>query len=273
MPIAITQVDAFTAEPFAGNPAAVCILDHLRADAWMQAVAMEMNLSETAFLCRAPSPEHPDDWQLRWFTPAAEVELCGHATLAAAHHLTEAGIVDPGPIRFHTASGLLTAEVGPDGWVTLDMPALPVEPTTPPGALLEAIGTEPVAVAKSRYDYLVELADAEAVRALEPDLLRLRSISSMRGLIVTAVGDGLFDIVSRFFAPGVGVDEDPVTGSAHCSLGPYWSDRLGTDELLAHQASARGGTVRVTTAGERVRLTGQAVTTLHGELTVEAPAG
>jgi len=269
VPTSIAQVDAFTAEPFAGNPAGICVLDAVDDERWMQSVAAEMNVAETAFLCRDGA-----DWRLRWFTPEVEVDLCGHATLASAHHLTEAGLVGPGPIRFHTASGVLTAEIADDGWITIDMPAVPVEPTTPPGALLEALGTDQVvAVSKGRLDYLVEVTDADVVRGLEPDHTRLKAIPSMRGLIVTAIGDGLFDIVSRFFAPGVGIEEDPVTGSAHCALAPYWAARLERTELLAHQASRRGGTIRVALAGDRVRLSGQAVTTLRGELTVDPPTG
>ncbi len=258
------QVDAFTDRPFAGNPAAVCLLDGPRDSDWMQDVAREMNLSETAFL-------HPlgNGFALRWFTPAIEVELCGHATLASAHVLWETGTLAPEEIaRFHTLSGLLTA--GRKGeWMELDFPARPVEEIQPPEGLVEALGAgaaEPAFVGRSKYDYLLELSSEEAVRGLEPDHRRLASLP-VRGVIVTAgASSAPFDFVSRFFAPGSGVDEDPVTGSAHCSLGPYWRRRLGRDELLAYQASARGGEIRVRIEGDRVKLGGQAVTVLRGRL-------
>jgi len=257
------QVDAFTDRPFAGNPAAVCFLPGPAEPQWMQDVAREMNLSETAFL-------HPEDggYRLRWFTPAVEVELCGHATLASAHVLWESGRLAPGETaRFQTLSGLLTA--GRDGdWIELDFPARTAEPVEPPPGLLEALGVEPVFVGKSRYDYFLEVAGEDAVRAVAPDFRVLRSLP-VRGIIVTARGtSNPFDFVSRFFAPGAGVDEDPVTGSAHCTLAPYWTSRLGRNELLAYQASARGGVVRVRVAGDRVRLGGRAVTVLAGGLQV-----
>jgi PhzF family phenazine biosynthesis protein len=255
------QVDAFTDRAFAGNPAAVCFLDGPRDAGWMQDVAREMNLSETAFLLPAE-----DGLNLRWFTPAVEVELCGHATLASAHALWETGRLGAGETaRFHTLSGLLTAERQGE-WIELDFPARRVEPVEPPPALLAALGAAPVYVGKSRYDYFLELPDEEAVRATRPDFQALRPLP-VRGIIVTARGAGNpFDFVSRFFAPGSGVDEDPVTGSAHCTLAPYWGARLGKEEMLAYQASARGGVVRVRVVGERVRLGGQAVTVLQGRL-------
>jgi PhzF family phenazine biosynthesis protein len=257
------QVDAFTDRPFAGNPAAVCLLPGPAEPRWMQDVAREMNLSETAFL-------HPEDgaWRLRWFTPAVEVELCGHATLASAHVLWESGRLGAGETaRFQTLSGLLTAERKGD-WIELDFPARTAEPVEPPAGLLEALGARPVFLGKSRYDYFLELPDEDAVRAVAPDFQALRSLP-VRGIIVTARGSSNpFDFVSRFFAPGSGVDEDPVTGSAHCTLAPYWTARLGRDELLAYQASARGGVVRVRVVRERVRLGGQAVTVLPGGLRV-----
>lgn len=255
------QVDAFTDRPFAGNPAAVCLLPAPREAGWMQDVAREMNLSETAFLYRADG-----DYQLRWFTPAVEVELCGHATLASAHVLWETGRLVAGETaRFHTLSGLLTADRQGE-WITLDFPARPVEAVEPPAGLLAAMGAEPSFVGKSRYDYFLELGAEDAVRALSPDFQALRSLP-VRGIIATARGSASpFDFVSRFFAPGSGIDEDPVTGSAHCSLGPYWTSRLGKAELLAYQASARGGVVRVRVEGERVKLGGQAVTVLQGSL-------
>jgi predicted PhzF superfamily epimerase YddE/YHI9 len=255
------QVDAFTDRPFAGNPAAVCLLPEPRDEHWMQDVAREMNLSETAFL-------HPEDggYRLRWFTPAVEVELCGHATLASAHVLWESGRLPAGETaRFHTLSGLLTAQRAGE-WIELDFPARVAEETAPPEGLAEAAGAEPRFVARSRYDYLLELASEGAVRSADPDFRRLAALK-VRGVIITArASEGPYDIVSRFFAPGSGVDEDPVTGSAHCTLGPFWASRLGKRELLAYQASARGGVVRVRVEEDRVKLGGQAVTVLQGRL-------
>ena len=257
----ITQVDAFTDRPFAGNPAAVCVLPAPRDAAWMQDVAREMNLAETAFL-----EPRADGFGVRWFTPTVEVDLCGHATLAAAHVLWEQGHLPPGAqARFHTRSGLLTADRRGE-WIELDFPATPAEPAPAPPGLVRALGAEARHVGKSAFDYLVEV-DAEAtLRGLRPDLAALAALP-VRGVIVTsrAAGGG-FDFVSRFFAPGAGIPEDPVTGSSHCALGPYWGARLGKTELTAYQASARGGVVRVRLAGERVRLGGQAVTVLRGEL-------
>ena len=255
------QVDAFTDRPFAGNPAAVCLLPEPRGERWMQDVAREMNLSETAFL-------HPEDggYRLRWFTPAVEVELCGHATLASAHVLWETGRLPAGETaRFHTLSGLLTAQRTGE-WIELDFPARAAEETTAPEGLAEAAGAEPCFVGKSRYDYLLELASEGAVRSADPDFRRLAALK-VRGVIITArASEGPYDVVSRFFAPGSGVDEDPVTGSAHCTLGPFWASRLGKRELLAYQASARGGVVRVRVEEDRVKLGGQAVTVLQGRL-------
>jgi PhzF family phenazine biosynthesis protein len=258
----LLQVDAFTNEPFKGNPAAVCLLDREVSDGWMQALAAEMNLAETAFL----RPDG-DGYGLRWFTPAVEVALCGHATLASAHALWEEGDVAAGePIRFATHSGVLTASARP-GEIQLDFPATPPEPAEAPPGLLEALATEARWVGRSRFDYLVEVGSEQAVRALQPDLQRLRTVEA-RGVIVTAAGDpGTgFDFVSRFFAPAAGVDEDPVTGSAHCCLAPFWSERLDKADLLAYQASRRGGVVRTSLAADRVVLGGQAVTVLRGEL-------
>ncbi len=262
------QVDAFTERPFAGNPAAVCLLPEPRDAEWMQLVAREMNLSETAFLHPAP-PEDGGGWRLRWFTPAIEVELCGHATLASAHVLWETGRLAPEePARFHTLSGLLTAERR-DGTIELDFPARTAEEVEPPEGLAAALGVTPRFVGRSRYDYLLEVASEDEVRASVPDHARLRTLP-VRGVILTAAGSpaGQYDFVSRFFAPGSGVDEDPVTGSAHCTLGPYWSARLGKTSFLAWQASERGGAVRVRIEGDRVKLGGQAVTVLHGQLQV-----
>ena len=262
MAIPIYQVDAFTAEPFAGNPAAVCILDGPADEAWMQNVGREMNLSETAFL----NPEG-DGFNLRWFTPAGEVEMCGHATLASAHVLWTEDYLAPGTqARFRTKSGILTADQRGE-WLELDFPATaPSEAKAPPG-LLEALGVAAAAyVGKTRFDYFVEVAAEEAVRELTPDIGGLRAIN-VRGVIVTArAAGGDVDVVSRFFAPGAGIDEDPVTGSAHCALGPHWSAKLGKEELICYQASARGGIVRVRPVGERVKLGGKAVTVLKGKL-------
>jgi PhzF family phenazine biosynthesis protein len=261
MPQRIVQVDAFTDRPFAGNPAAVCIMDRPRDEPWMRNVAMEMNLSETAFL-------HPaeDGWNLRWFTPAAEVALCGHATLATAHVLWQDGhLPADAEARFHTLSGVLTARRQGD-WIALDFPAKPEQQAPAPEGLERALGVQPVYVGRSHFDWLVEVESEDAVRALQPDLGLLGTVDA-RGVIVTARGgEGGHDFVSRFFAPRVGVPEDPVTGSAHCVLAPFWAARLGRDELTGFQASRRGGVVRVRVAGDRVILAGQAVTVMRGEL-------
>jgi len=263
MGLRIVQVDAFTAQPFHGNPAAVCILAAPRDERWMQDVAREMNLSETAFL-------HPRDggYELRWFTPATEVALCGHATLASAHVLWSKGHLPVGEQAwFHTASGWLSADQCGD-WIELDFPATPpARAATPPG-LTAALGLpeEPRWVGRSRFDYLLEVASETAVRALEPDFTSLERVEA-RGIIVTSrASSGPYDFVSRFFAPRAGIREDPATGSAHCALTPFWSERLGKPELLAYQASPRGGVIRVRADGSRVRLGGQAVTVLEGEL-------
>jgi len=261
MPIRIVQVDAFTSQPFAGNPAAVCVLSSEPAEPWMRDVAREMNLAETAFLV-----PQADGYNLRWFTPAVEVALCGHATVASAHVLWEDGHLPPAvQARFHTRSGLLTADRRGD-WIELDFPATLAAPCEPPPGLLGALGAQAKFVGKSKFDYLVEVESEEQLRALAPDHTRLRQLP-VRGVIVTARSSTPeFDFVSRFFAPGSGIDEDPVTGSAHCALGPYWSAKLGNAELTAFQASARGGVVRVRVQGDRVLLGGQAVTVLRGEL-------
>ena len=260
----LLQVDAFTSQAFRGNPAAVCLLDEERDARWMQDVAAEMNLSETAFLLPRGS-----DFSLRWFTPATEVALCGHATLASAHALWEEKILAPADVaRFHTKSGLLTAARHGDG-IELDFPATPEARSEPPEGLLESLGvSDPVYVGRNRFDYLVEVASEAVVRDLNPDHARLRKIE-VRGVIVTSrAAETNADFVSRFFAPGSGVDEDPVTGSAHCCLTPYWSARLGKEEMTAYQASPRGGYVYVQLAGDRVKLRGHAVTVLRGELGV-----
>jgi predicted PhzF superfamily epimerase YddE/YHI9 len=252
------HVDAFTRERFAGNPAAVCLLDGPRDDRWMRSIAGEMNLSETAFL-------HPEGakWRLRWFTPKAEVDLCGHATLAGAHILYSR-LGAGGDLAFLTRSGELKA-VRKGDWIELDFPALPAAEEPPPLGLVEALGVKPKAAARSRFDRLLELDSEEAVRAVNPDLRALANVDT-RGVIVTARGTR-HDFVSRFFAPAVGVDEDPVTGSAHCVLAPYWAPRLGRREMLGFQASKRGGEVRVRLEGDRVFLGGHAVIVAEGTLT------
>jgi PhzF family phenazine biosynthesis protein len=259
MALSITQVDAFTDKPFAGNPAAVCLLPEEREASWMQAVALEMNLPETAFLVR-----QPDGFQLRWFTPAVEVDLCGHATLASAHALWEEGHLRPGEqARFHTRSGLLTADQIGD-WIELDFPAKPEQQAAPPDGLAEALGATPKYVGRNAFDYIVELDSEQTVRTLTPNLARLGKLP-VRGVIVTSRAAD-YDFVSRFFAPASGINEDPVTGSAHCCLGPFWRSRLNKTEFVAYQASPRGGIVRVRLEGDRVRLGGQAVTVLRGAL-------
>jgi PhzF family phenazine biosynthesis protein len=256
----IVQVDAFTSKPFGGNPAAVCVLPGPAEDDWMRNVALEMNLSETAFL-------YPKDsgFSLRWFTPAVEVALCGHATLASAHVLWQDGHLPKGETaRFHTKSGLLTA-VQKNGSIEMDFPATPNTPEEPPPGMIEALGLEnPVYIGRNKFDYLVEAESEAVVRGLSPDHSKLRKMSA-RGIIVTARGDG-YDFVSRFFAPGSGIDEDPVTGSAHCALGPYWAKKLGKNTFRAYQASPRGGEVGVRVEGDRCILSGKAVTVLQGEL-------
>ena len=259
----IYQVDAFTSKPFAGNPAAVCILPQERDERWMQNVAAEMNLSETAFLVRAS-----DGYNLRWFTPAAEVALCGHATLASAHILWETGELRPNEqARFHTLSGLLTADRRGD-WYEMDFPAKSETPVEIPADLIATLGENIQAqnIVANEFDFLVEVASESVVRSLQPDITRLSKLPA-RGVIVTSRSDSPdYDFVSRFFAPAVGVNEDPVTGSAHCFLSPYWSARLGRDQLIGYQASPRGGIVKVRLDGDRVHLGGQAVTVLRGEL-------
>src|SRR2546429_1729824 len=260
MPIRIVQVDAFTNRPFAGNPAAVCVLREPRPDQWMRDVAREMNLSETAFLF----PQN-GGYNLRWLTPAVEVALCGHATVASAHVLWQDGHLPEGKqARFHTRSGLLTADRRGD-WIELDFPAKIAVPVEAPPDLLPALGVDIARfIGKNAFDYLVEVESESKLRSLSPDHGTLRKLP-VRGVIVTARSNTAeFDFVSRFFAPGSGVDEDPVTGSAHTALGPYWAGLLGKTEFLAFQASSRGGVVKVQVEGDRVKLGGQAVTVMTG---------
>lgn len=266
-PIPCWQVDAFTNRPFGGNPAAVCWLESEADAAWMQSVAAEMNLSETAFVRPLNG-----DFELRWFTPTVEVDLCGHATLATAHAMWSSGRVEPTRVlKFHTRSGLLTCTRTADApsgepFLELDFPATPPMSIATPPELAEALGVTPLEVGQTRFDYLVRLESEAAVRQVRPDYTRLRAIP-VRGVIVTAPSDDpAYDCASRFFAPAVGVDEDPVCGSAHCALAPYWGERLGKQDLMAHQVSAREGILRLRRRGERVLLGGQAVTVWRGEL-------
>jgi PhzF family phenazine biosynthesis protein len=259
----IYHVDAFTSKAFRGNPAAVCILEHPKVDTWMQSVAMEMNLSETAFLIR-----QGDGYNLRWFTPRVEVELCGHATLASAHVLFETGGARHDTvIRFYTRSGLLTAALN-DGWIELNFPSTPATEVSAPEGLTTALGVESYFVGKTQFDYVVEVASEEIVRNLDPDFDALCRVPT-RGIIVTSrAGSGEFDFVSRFFCPILGIKEDPVTGSAHCCLGPYWARKLNKKDFVAYQASERGGIIRVHVDSDRVYLLGHAVTVLKAELLV-----
>jgi PhzF family phenazine biosynthesis protein len=259
----IVQVDAFTDTPFAGNPAAVCVLDAPTNEQWMQQVAAEMNLSETAFLV-----PQTDGYQLRWFTPAVEVDLCGHATLASAHVLWTEGHLSPDrEARFHTRSGLLTANQR-GNWIELNFPLQPVEASAAPPELPQALGVAAVYVGRNAVNYLVEVQSEEVLRSLQPDFDLLRRIPE-QGVIVTCRSEtSPYDFLSRYFAPNAGIDEDPVTGSAHCTLAPYWQERLGKSEFLAYQASARGGVLKVRCGGDRVYIGGRAVTVLRGELLV-----
>jgi PhzF family phenazine biosynthesis protein len=261
MGLTIYQVDSFTDKPFSGNPAAVCIMDELRDDSWMQNVALEMNLSETAFLHR-----QEEGYSLRWFTPAVEVALCGHATLASAHILWQIGqLKSTEQALFHTLSGPLMANQKAE-WIEMNFPATQEVETSAPTGLVEALGVKVKYIGKNKFDYLVEVESEAVVRAIKPDIGLLRDVAA-RGVIVTSLADsGEYDFVSRFFAPNAGVNEDPVTGSAHCCLSPFWSRRLGKNELVGYQASARGGVVKVRYAGDRVILGGQAVTVMRGEL-------
>lgn len=263
----VTTIDAFAEGPFTGNPAAVCVLDAPASEAWMQALAAEMNLSETAFL--VPDREATTSrFGLRWFTPTTEVDLCGHATLASAHLLYESGRLAPdAAARFDTRSGPLSvARLAPDTY-RMDFPAAPPTASAAPDGFEAAFGVAPAWIGRTRFDVFAVLDTEAAVRALAPDTGAVAALGA-RGVILTARADSdrPYDVVSRFFAPEAGVPEDPVTGSAHCAIGPYWSRRLGTDRLVAYQASARGGTVGVEVAGDRVALSGRAVTMYTAQL-------
>jgi PhzF family phenazine biosynthesis protein len=256
-------VDAFTDRPFSGNPAAVVPLTDWKEDGWLQSVAMEMNLSETAFVAN-----EDDGYRLRWFTPKVEVALCGHATLASAHLLWSEGYATAETeIRFHTKSGVLKA-ARTESLIELDFPTTPSSPAPPPPGMLEALGVSAKYTGRNHFDYLVEVESEDIVRGMSPDYVRL-AMTDVRGVIVTSRSTASeFDFVSRFFAPRAGVNEDPVTGSAHCCLGPYWQQRLARSEFLAYQASPRGGVVHVRVAGDRTFLGGQAVTICRGELVI-----
>ncbi|CAL9320263.1 PhzF family phenazine biosynthesis protein [Streptomyces sp. SudanB182_2057] len=266
----IRIVDAFADRPFTGNPAGVLLLDDVFPDDdWLQNVAMEVNHAETAFA--HPLPEGGDaDWALRWFTPVTEVAMCGHATLATAHVLHTTGAHE-GPVRFATRSGVLIATPGADGSLTLDFPTAPLTRADLPAGVAEALGAQPLAAFDTGPDVgdlLVELADEKTVLGLSPDHKALGAYSA-RGLIATARAEDPargYDYVSRCFFPNVGIDEDPVTGSAHTALAPYWSPRLGSDDLTGLQASRRTGVVRTGLRGARTLLTGRAVTVIEGDL-------
>jgi PhzF family phenazine biosynthesis protein len=266
MSLDLWQVDAFADQPFAGNPAAVCFLDRARPDAWLQRVAAEMNLSETAFLLA-----EGDDWRLRWFTPKVEVDLCGHATLASAHALWQTGRLAPGAVaRFLTRFGPLAASR--DGeWIELDFPRDDPAAEEAPAELLAALGlaSPPPWSGRTSFDWLLELASEEELRAMAPDFRRLAAVGGRGAVVTSRVTTGMAggaDFVSRYFAPAFGIDEDPVTGSTHCALAPFWAERLGRRELLAHQVSERGGWLRLRLEEERVRIAGQATTVLVGDL-------
>ncbi|MCX5137784.1 PhzF family phenazine biosynthesis protein [Streptomyces sp. NBC_00340] len=265
----IRIVDAFTDRPFAGNPAGVLLLDSFPDDAWLQNVAVEVNHAETAFTHPLPAGGEAD-WALRWFTPTTEVALCGHATLAAAHVLHTTG-AHRGPVRFNTRSGVLVATPGDDGSITLDFPTAPLTPVAAPNGVAEALGAEPLATfdtGPNTGDLLIEVADERTVLGLTPDHKALARYSK-RGIITTARAEDPsrgYDFVSRCFFPNVGIDEDPVTGSAHTTLAPFWSERLGRTTLTGLQASPRSGLVRTELRGERTLLTGHAVTVVDGEL-------
>jgi PhzF family phenazine biosynthesis protein len=270
MRIPLLQIDAFTDRSFAGNPAGVCLLQEPRDAAWMQAVAAEMNLSETAFLV----PRGEAAFDLRWFTPTVEVELCGHATLASAHAIWERGIARPEKtLEFATASGRLTASLKSDAWIELDFPANPLAPIGPGSdrwpeavALGAALGVTVSEAATKGRDWILVAGGAAEVRGARPDFGAVRKLGDMVMLTARADEGTGVDFVSRCFVPAYGIPEDPVTGSAHCALGPFWAPRLGRTEMTAHQVSARGGVVRVRIVGNRVALGGQAVTVIEGEL-------
>jgi len=264
MKLPIYTVDAFTDKPFSGNPAGVCILDDAIPESMMQNIAFEMNLAETAFVLK-----QDDGYSLRWFTPMAEVDLCGHATLASANIMWQTGVCPmTEQIRFHTRSGLLTAE-NYKGEIGLNFPAIQEKQIDYPKELIDAIGgAKPKYVGMTKWNYLIELEDENAIRSVVPKYELMLGLPGWGTIITAKASMPGYDFVSRFFAPEKGVPEDPVTGSAHCALGPYWQKRLGKDKFKAYQASPRGGTVGVSVVGDRVLLTGNAVTMLKGEINV-----
>ena len=262
MPLPLFIVDAFASNPFTGNPAAVCLLDRERDDAWLQAFAGEMNLSETAYVL-----PRADGWSLRWFTPLVEVELCGHATLATSHVLWETGRLQcDAPAIFHTRSGKLVCR-REDQWIAMDFPAEPPHEVEWMADLIDGLGVRPLFVGRNRMDVIACLDSEQAVRDVVANQTALGRIKC-RGIIITARSSGSYDFVSRAFFPSCGVPEDPVCGSAHCCLGPFWQERLGKSELVGHQVSQRGGIVRVQCNGKRVTLSGKAITILNGKLSV-----
>jgi PhzF family phenazine biosynthesis protein len=256
-------VNAFTDQPFKGNPAAVCLLTKPKKDAWMQKVAKELNLPVTAFV-----KTEPEGNKLRWFTPTTEIPICGHGTLASAHILWEKGYIDKDEsVSFLTKSGKVTAKLK-DGWIELNFPSAPDEEIVAPPDLIKAIGVEPKYVGKYKLDYIVEVESDEIVKNLTPNI-KAMALLPVRGVIVTSRSSSTeFDFISRFFSPAQGIDEDFVTGSAHCCLGPYWKRKLNKDEFVAYQASARGGVIKVRVSDDRVLLSGQGVTVLQGDLMV-----
>lgn len=258
----IFHVDSFTSEPFAGNPAAVCVYIGEKDAAWMQDVAAEMNLSETAFV----RGRADGSYELRWFTPICEVDLCGHATLATAHVLWEIGLLSEDQTAgLHTRSGVLTAaRVG--GHVQLDMPAVPNEPAEATKSLERALGVTPIAVFKTQFGTLTEVESVDVVRKLDPKFPALAKVAGELHIVTSASDASEYDFVSRVFCPRIGIDEDPVTGSAHCALGPYWMAKTGKEDFTAYQASKRGGSLIVRVRGNRVKLEGRAVTVARGEL-------
>ena len=264
MNLGIRVVDAFAQRAFTGNPAGVCILAKALDAKVMQSIALEVNAAETAFLVK-----NGEDYDLRWFTPLAEIDLCGHATLASAHVLLTEGYASPDKmIKFNTRSGVLTAKRLGDGWIQLDFPAVASAKTTEIDSVKAALGVVPKSLLRTRVDYLVELNSEREVREFTANLPAIQALGT-QGVIITAKAGGQYDFVSRYFAPNVGINEDPVTGSAHCALAPYWQSQLGKSEFMAFQASPRGGVLRLKTIGSRVMLEGQAVTTITGEIRVD----
>lgn len=263
MKIPIYTVDAFTDMPFKGNPAAVCLLNEKISDEQMQNIAFEMNLSETAFLSKKDG-----GYNLRWFTPSAEVDLCGHATLASSHILWEKKHAERNEkLKFHTKSGVLQASYTMNG-IELDFPLIEEHTIETPAGLIKALGTKPIYTGMTKWNFLVELDSEDTVRSVKPDFDMLQSLNAWGSIVTARSSMKDYDFVSRFFAPEKGIQEDPVTGSAHCALGPYWMKKLGKNTFRAYQASERGGTVGVKVEGDRVYLTGNAVTVVNGELNI-----